>query len=233
MLASSVSAFASDGRLLQVEAAQEATRKGSTAVGIRGSNFLILGVHNRVLNKTIVPRTVSKMHALDSHLVMVYVGIVGDAMRLREVGIEVCKNNKQVYDNNIEPYVLAKYIADLKQNHTCLSTARPFGVSCIFAGFDHDYPQLLKTDPSGEFNLWKACAIGQLADSVEDFLAKNLTNRIAASVSSSIKLAANSLFTLTPDSFENIEIGIMIKDKPLEMISNENLHALLQEESWT
>jgi hypothetical protein len=44
----------------------------------------------------------------------------------------------------------------LKQRYTQSNGRRPFGISCLLAGFDFDgTPHLYQTDPSGTYHEWK------------------------------------------------------------------------------
>ena len=49
------------------------------------------------------------------------------------------------------------------QEYTQKKGIRPFGLSCIIAGFDEGKgePKLFLTDPSGQITQWKAGAIGK------------------------------------------------------------------------
>lgn len=47
----------------------------------------------------------------------------------------------------------------LKQKYTQSNGRRPFGISCLVAGFDFDgVPHLYQTEPSGIYYEWKVCA---------------------------------------------------------------------------
>jgi 20S proteasome subunit alpha 2 len=61
----------------------------------------------------------------------------------------------------IEPVSqVVKESALLMQEYTQSGGVRPFGVSCLVAGYDDEGPQLFQVDPSGSSFGWKATAIG-------------------------------------------------------------------------
>ena len=76
--------FSPDGRLLQVEYARQAVKRGSTAIGITIGNGVILGAI-----KSSVPLAVSdtskKIFEIDDHIGLVGSGILADARNLVEM----------------------------------------------------------------------------------------------------------------------------------------------------
>lgn len=49
-----------------------------------------------------------------------------------------------------------QFFSGLKQKYTQSNGRRPFGISCLIAGFDYDgKPHLYQTEPSGIYYEWK------------------------------------------------------------------------------
>ena len=69
--------------------------------------------------------------------------------------------------------MLVRELAAVMQEFTQRGGVRPFGVSVLLAGFDHNGPQLYQIDPSGSYFAWKASAIGKHMVNAKTFLEKS------------------------------------------------------------
>lgn len=74
-----ITIFSPDGHLFQVEYAMEAVKKGSTVVGIKGDELIVLGVEKRAIPQLQDPRTIRKITQLDDHLTIAFSGFTSDA----------------------------------------------------------------------------------------------------------------------------------------------------------
>jgi len=214
-----VTIFSPDGHLLQVEYAQEAVRKGSTAVGVRGKNVVVLGVEKKSVAKLQEERTVRKICLLDSHVVMAFAGLTADARILINRAQVECQSHKLSVEDPVTLEYITRYIAGLKQKYTQSNGRRPFGISCLIDGFDYDgQAHLYQTEPSGIYYEWKANATGRSAKTVREFLEKFYKPEEVESEDGAVKLAIKALLEVAQSGQKNLEVAVMERNKPLKML---------------
>nr|CAD2176618.1 unnamed protein product [Meloidogyne enterolobii] len=139
-----ITIFSPDGRLFQVDYAQEAVKKGSTAVGVKGKDCIVIGVEKKSVPVLQDDRTIRKIHKLDDHVMAAFAGLSADARVLIDRARVACENYKLTLEDPVTLEHISRTIADLKHEFTQTTGRRPFGVSLLVGGFDPDgTPHLL------------------------------------------------------------------------------------------
>ena len=185
-----ITTFSPDGRLFQVEYAREAVKKGSSVVSIclnKKEKMIVFCTRKRQSN---IVLSIEKIFKIDEHIAAASAGLIADARLLIEEARVKSQQNQILYDEPISVFSLAKSIADKKQVYTQYAGVRPYGVSLLIGGINHE-AVLYETDPSGFMMQAKARAIGQNADKVNEFLETEYKEDL--DINSAIKLAVNAM----------------------------------------
>jgi proteasome alpha subunit len=165
-----ITVFSPDGRLFQVQYAQEAVKRGTPAVGLEYKDGVLLLATKNLSSPLMVSNTLRKIFKIDSNVGMAISGLVADARRLVELAREEAQKNKFLYNEPSQVGVLTREICELKQAHTHFASARPFGVSLLIGGVDKKGKHVFETDPSGAFTEHYAKAIGAKAEQADSLL---------------------------------------------------------------
>jgi len=225
-----ITVFSPDGHLFQVEYAQEAVKKGSTAVGVKGKDVVVLGVEKKSVPKLQEERTVRKICPLDDHVIMAFAGLTADARILVNRARVECQSHKLTVEDPVTLEYITRFIATLKQKYTQSNGRRPFGASCLITGFDMDgTPHLYVTDPSGTYTEWTANATGRSAKTVREFLEKHYSEETVATEEGSVKLAVRALLEVVQTGAKNVEVAIMKHNKLMRMLDLESLEKIVAE----
>jgi proteasome alpha subunit len=222
-----ITMFSPDGRLLQVEYAKKTVKQGSTAVGIRSKDGIVLAADKRIVDKFIIPGSIEKIVEIDEHIIATGSGILSDARILFERAQLKAQQHRLTYDTPIDTLSVVKDIANLKQMTTQSGGLRPFGVSLLIAGFDESGNRLFLTDPTGIYFEYYATAIGQNEAEANKILEEKYKKDM--STDNAIKLAIEIISkTIESKEDERIDCVYIGSDRKIKRLSQEDIKKYLK-----
>lgn len=125
----------------------------------------------------------------------------------------------RTYKENIPVLQLTREVAAVVQEFTQSGGVRPFGISILVAGFDHDGAQLYQVDPSGAYFGWRASAIGKNFTQAKTFLEKRYSEDME------LEDAIHTALLTLREGFDgemtstNIELGVVGADKKFRVLT--------------
>jgi len=173
-----------------VEYARESVKRGTTTVGLKFRDGVLLIVDKRIASRLIIPESIDKVYMIDEHIGFATSGLVADARQLVERARTECQVNRITYSSRIPVDVLTKKICDFKQSFTQYGGVRPFGTALLIAGCDDNGMHLYETDPSGAYQSYQAGAIGRGRNSVVEFFEKQWKENMTMNAACKIGLEA-------------------------------------------
>jgi len=210
-----ITVFSPDGRLYQVEYAREAVKRGTTAVGIKAKDGVVLIVDKRVSSKLLEASSIEKIFKIDAHIGVASSGLVGDARALVDRARIECQINRVSYDEPIEVEALAKKLCDHMQTLTQYGGIRPYGTALLIAGVSDGECRLFETDPSGTLLEYKATGIGIGRPAAMKVFEEEYNPE--SEVKDVILLGLKALHSATEGKFDvdTVEIGVIDRQDPV------------------
>ncbi len=225
-----ITVFSPDGRLYQVEYAREAVKRGTTAVGIKAQDGIVLIVDKRISSKLLEAASIEKIFKIDDHIGVASSGLVGDARALVDRARIECQINRVSYDERIEVEALAKKLCDHMQTLTQYGGIRPYGTALLIAGVSDGECRLFETDPSGTLLEYKATGIGIGRPAAMKIFEEEYTASL--SFKDAILLGLKALHSATEGKFDvdTVEIGIVEKsDATFKKMTKEEVASYVEQ----
>ena len=164
----SLTTFNKSGKLLQIEYALKRVAQGKMALGIKATNGVVIACDKKVSSVLVDLDEYTKIQNITPSCGFIYSGMGPDFRVLVEQARKASQKYYLTY-REVQPIEqIVKETAQIAQEYTQSGGVRPFGVSCLVAGWDDVHgPQLYQVDPSGAYFGWKASAIGKNANNAK------------------------------------------------------------------
>lgn len=225
-----ITVFSPDGRLFQVEYAREAVKRGTTSIGIKCSEGIVLAVDKRTTSNLVEATSIEKIFKIDEHIGAATSGLVADARALVERARVEAQINKITYSEPIRVDSLSKKLCDMLQMYTQNGGVRPFGSALIIGGVYDGSCKLFETDPSGALIEYKATAIGSGRSATMDIFEDQYKDDM--NLNDAIKLALTAINEATEHetTANNVEIAVIKCDEEVyTKLSQEEVQTFIDE----
>merc|ERR1711972_963215 len=230
-----VNTFSPEGRLFQVEYALEAIKLGSTAIGIRTKDGVILAVEKRITSPLIDPSSIEKILEIDTHMGCAMSGLTADARTLIDHASVEAQAHWFTYNERMPVESNVHAIADLaldfsdsdKDKKRVMS--RPFGVALLIGGYDPvDGPVLFNSDPSGTFTKYNAVSIGSAQEAATSVLQDQYKESMTLEEAETLALTVLRQVMEEKLTKQNIEIAkIPTSTKKFKICSQEEVTEII------
>ena len=231
--------FLSTGHLYQIYYAIEAINKAGPAIGILTTDGIVIAAGKRAGSALLDIRSESeRLYTIDSNIACVVAGITSDAHTLLDNSRLEAQRYLATYQEQAPVEHIVNRLCALKHSYTQFGGLRPFGASFLIAGWDkHVGFQLYHTDPSGNYNAWKAKPMGANSSAAQAVLQEAFKEDGAAklTVADGRALAIKALSkamdsTLTKDQVEVATLTLKEDGKgaKYQLLAVEELKTLLE-----
>ena len=223
-----ITVFSPDGRLFQVEYAREAVKRGTTTVGLKFKDGVVLIVDKRIASRLMEPKSIEKIFQIDHHIGCATSGLVADARILVDQARIIAQINKVTYDENMGVEDLVKRICDYKLYYTQYGGVRPFGTALLVVGVDDMGEHLFETDPSGALVSYKAGSIGAGRNAVMEVFEEQY--REGMPQEEAIVLGLRALKKATEEEKLNpkaVEIGMVKRGEDFRRLTESEVEAYI------
>ncbi|KAJ7597903.1 proteasome subunit alpha type 5 [Mycena floridula] len=229
-----VNTFSPEGRLFQVEYAIEAIKLGSTTVGIRTTDGVVLAVEKRVQSPLLETNSIEKIMEIDAHLGCAMSGLTADARTMVDHARVTAQNHSFTYDEKIKVESVTQAVCDLalrfgeSVHDEEAMMSRPFGVALLIAGIDELGPQLYHTDPSGTSVRYDAKAIGSGSEAAQSELQDKWHQRMTLEEAKVLTLRVLKQVMEEKLDHHNVQLAQVTKTNGFQILDETQLKTVIE-----
>ncbi len=223
----SATMFSPDGHILQVEYAEKTVRLGTASIGIKCADGVIIVSDKGEKDALIITESADKIYEVDEHIMTSAAGILSDARLLVNHVRTNAQQHRVTYDSPIDVESVIREVSDIMQQYTQHPGIRPFGVSLVIAGVNHNGPKLYTSEITGNYFEYNAIAIGSNDDKIKETLRKEYKDDITTD--EAVKLALKIFKDVLGDKFDvnRFNVGVIkTEDKKLRKLGVEEIKKL-------
>lgn len=208
----SVTSYDTEGRIKQVEYAMITVNLGTTTIGVKLDDCVIIVSERKLTNKLQIPQSVKKHFKIYDKILMGCSGIITDAPTIIDRCMSLCINHESIFGEQMPIKELKNEICAMALQFSESDIhrkiySRPFGVSMLLASHENEETKLFCIDPSGSSVSYKAYSIGSGQETVNSQLEENFSS--FTDKDTTIKILIKILRNVMKDELDsnNVEIS--------------------------
>lgn len=212
-----VNTFSPEGRIYQIEYAMNASKLGSSGVGLVCKNGVVFATEKKSNNPLVEKSGFDKLCKIDEHVFCIVSGLVADSRKLIETARSEAHYHRFLYREPINIKSLTQSVADLALNfgEGDITTkkkpiARPYGVSLLLGGIDKSGPNIYQMDPSGTMIGYLAKGLGSAEEGIQHLLDQHYVEGM--DVKDGEKLALAILKQVMEDKINEKRVDLIVME---------------------
>lgn len=211
--------FSPDGRLIQVEYAQQASEQGSLVVFSSVEGKICVSVEIKTQNKMLVDSMKLFKVDTDQNIWMSYSGLKPDSDKVLNNARIICRNYKIQTGEDISIDALAYKLSKFKQSYTLGGSMRPLGIRTVLF-YVGDTTKIIVVEPDGNYSEWVAGAVGQKSTKVCEYIQDNLSDDV-------VNVSVSALGTVV-QSDKNKITSYLIQTDGVELVDTNTINELIR-----
>ena len=202
--------FESNGRLMQLESAEFASRRGASVLALASNNSAVLlsWSPEAAAGKGYTKTSLQKFRALSSNIGMTGTGVASDIEFMANYGFDFVAQHSYAYSSPAPLSRVARSMASEMHLRTVRRGWRPFGHSLFLVGYESGAARVIELDPMGNLLNCNFSCIGANADKLARKLSASFSNASSealSDVASLVRLGAQTIVDTMNDTGDETE----------------------------